>query len=961
MLSSRLLDPLRSTAAAAAAAGTRTALALVLSACWSALLTAFLLLPAPLNALINALAAASPHSRLYYRYTTSNKAAATSANTSASTSTSKARSEDTSAPSAKPRSSRGASTRPDGDDGGGGGSGSGSGAGGVTHGSCDDRALSPAGPEATGTAAVAAEEEEGRVEVEVGDGAFPRATGSAASAAGVGGGGGSEGATGDAGDVPDTATPQPQPQPQPQPRSRPPQLQLVRRELWSDRRQQQRPAGLCPLLGRIAGWARPYTAPAAAADGSAVAAAGTTAAGGDGCGGPAGTGRAAPGEEQQLQQQHRQQNREEQDQGQWKQQDQDQDQQSPGMIWTFEECMGRYGRVPPLNVLIMVAGTRGDVQPATALGMRLRNHGHRVRLATHAPYRDLVAGAGLEFFPLAGDPRVMMELTVKHRGMLFGDLRDLAWLRRQYGLIMDSCWEACGGGGGAAGGDGDGGGGGGGGAFKPDLLIATAITYGAVHCAEALGVPLHVISTIPWRPTGDICHPWARGFDDTLAGHCGALAAAALPPPPAWAKSTRLGAAYGRAAAACRGAVVRSANWWSTALLDHTAWLGISDIVTRFRSKLGLRVVSLRNSGFALYDLPTTFTFSPSLVPPPRDWGPHVVVSGPLLMPEEIMVEPPAVAETAEPRPLLPPPEPSETAAAAAAVATAAAAATTAADEAAAAVSAVGRAVAAAGGAGGGGGGGYEPPEGLLEFLEREPDRKPLYIGFGSMTLVEGRQLGAAIRRAVAETGVRAVVSVGGWGCLAGHQEEWEEEGRKGEEGEVGCTSPAAVDASSSSSSSAGSNGDGGGGRQCGDIFLVRDVPHTWLFPRVSAVIHHGGVGTTAAGLLAGCPTFVAPSFGDLFFWGELCGRAGVGPPPVPIYKLTAADLTGAIRVLQSEGARDAAKRAGARLRQLDGLGAAVRHIYRGLLATATPTATGPAEMSAHCGDGALERGLAGI
>ncbi len=42
-------------------------------------------------------------------------------------------------------------------------------------------------------------------------------------------------------------------------------------------------------------------------------------------------------------------------------------------------------------------------------------------------------------------------------------------------------------------------------------------------------------------------------------------------------------------------------------------------------------------------------------------------------------------------------------------------------------------------------------------------------------------------------------------------------------------------------------------------------------------MVHHGGVGTTAAGLLAGCPTFVAPSFGDLYFWGELCARAGGG------------------------------------------------------------------------------------
>lgn len=78
------------------------------------------------------------------------------------------------------------------------------------------------------------------------------------------------------------------------------------------------------------------------------------------------------------------------------------------------------------------------------------------------------------------------------------------------------------------------------GALQPDLVIATAITYGASAMAEALDVPLHTISTIPWRPTGHICHPWARGFDDTFTGHVTALASAMLPTPPANVKGSRL-------------------------------------------------------------------------------------------------------------------------------------------------------------------------------------------------------------------------------------------------------------------------------------------------------------------------------------------------------------------------------------------------------------------------------------
>lgn len=567
-------------------------------------------------------------------------------------------------------------------------------------------------------------------------------------------------------------------------------------------------------------------------------------------------------------------------------------QQGSRLVMSLEECRRRYGGVPSMDVVIMVAGTRGDVQPATALGAHLAAEGHRVRLATHVPYRELVEGAhpGLEFYPLAGDPKGMMELTVKHKGMLFSDLRDLAWLRGQYRAIMDSCWQAATAeyrprGGGEEGASGRGGGGGR--RFKPDLVIGTAITYGAVHCAEALGAACHVISTIPWRPTKSICHPWARGFDDTLAGHCAALAAALLPlPPAAWAKASPAWMAYGKFAAAARTRVCEAACWWSSALLDHTAWLGIADLVLRFRRRLGLHLASRRSTGFALYDVPSTFTFSPALVPRPPDWGSHVCVSGPLLLPLQLAEAQQAAAEGV--------------------------------DDTAGSSSHSGSQ--GAGGGGGGGGGGfssYVPPSDLVAFLEAEPDRPPVYIGFGSMTVAEGRYVAAAIRTAVADCGVRAVVSAGGWGCIARVDEDGGAAGQQEQQG-------GGVGSGGKGSTSSGSSR---------DIFVVQDVPHEWLFPRCSAVVHHGGVGTTAAGLLAGCPTFVAPSFGDLYFWGELCARAGVGPAPVPIHHLNADNLAAAIRALQGDEVRAAAKRAGSRLREGSGVARCVEHIYRGLQA----------------------------
>ena len=71
------------------------------------------------------------------------------------------------------------------------------------------------------------------------------------------------------------------------------------------------------------------------------------------------------------------------------------------------------------------------------------------------------------------------------------------------------------------------------------------------------------------------------------------------------------------------------------------------------------------------------------------------------------------------------------------------------------------------------------------------------------------------------------------------------------------------------------------------DVLLVDAVPHDWLFPRCQAVIHHGGAGTTAAGLLASCPTTVVPFFGDQSFWcapGSLVRGSGLlinGPSPL--------------------------------------------------------------------------------
>lgn len=137
----------------------------------------------------------------------------------------------------------------------------------------------------------------------------------------------------------------------------------------------------------------------------------------------------------------------------------------------------------------------------------------------------------------------------------------------------------------------------------------------------------------------------------------------------------------------------------------------------------------------------------------------------------------------------------------------------------------------------------FKPPESLSKFLAAgEP---PIYIGFGSIVLDDPEKFTSLIFEAVAKAGVRALVSKG-WGGL----------------GDEGNTPD--------------------------NIYMLENTPHDWLFPRVSAVVHHGGAGTTAIGLKCGKPTMIVPFFGDQPFWGAMVAKAGAGArDPIPYKKLT--------------------------------------------------------------------------
>jgi sterol 3beta-glucosyltransferase len=180
----------------------------------------------------------------------------------------------------------------------------------------------------------------------------------------------------------------------------------------------------------------------------------------------------------------------------------------------------------------------------------------------------------------------------------------------------------------------------------------------------------------------------------------------------------------------------------------------------------------------------------------------------------------------------------------------------------------------------------WTPPEALADFLAAGPP--PVYVGFGSMTGFDPAELTALVADAIRQAGVRAVVCTG-WGGV---------EGQVPPEG----------------------------------VFFVDDVPHEWLFARVAATVHHGGVGTTTASLRAGRPTQVVPFFGDQPVWGRRVHELGAGPPPLPKGKLTAARLAERIAKLASDPSyAEGARRAQEAMQAEDGVGRAVDVISRHL------------------------------
>lgn len=435
--------------------------------------------------------------------------------------------------------------------------------------------------------------------------------------------------------------------------------------------------------------------------------------------------------------------------------------------------------VPPLSIVVMAVGSRGDVQPFIPIGRRLAER-HRVRIATHREFRPMVERAGLEFYPLAGNPHELMEYIVKTGGRLVPTRLDQIWedvpkKRAMIAEILASTWRACTEGDpeqpGAR-------------PFRADAIVANPPSYGHIHCAEALHIPLHMIFTMPWNATCTFPHPFAN-IDPSAHRPV--------------------------------------ENFFSYGIVDLLVWAGIGDLVNAFRTEtLKLPPIGLTDGAALLEDheVPFTYLWPASLVPKPSEWGPHVDLAN-FIQYEQAHA--------------------------------------------------------------------YKPPQALLDFLAA--GEAPIYVGFGSVVAEDPVALTRTIFKALEKAGARGIVSEG-WAHL-------------------------------------------GGDAPPPNVYVIGDCPHDWLFARCRAVCHHGGAGTTSAGLRAGLPTVVVPFFGDQFFWGRIVADAGAGPEPIPIRRLDSEALTAAFDACRRPQVRERAGELGARLRATDGVELAVQSVERHLPAPA--------------------------
>lgn len=177
----------------------------------------------------------------------------------------------------------------------------------------------------------------------------------------------------------------------------------------------------------------------------------------------------------------------------------------------------------------------------------------------------------------------------------------------------------------------------------------------------------------------------------------------------------------------------------------------------------------------------------------------------------------------------------------------------------------------------------WQPPAELADFLAA--GEAPVCVTFGSMVNREAERVDGVVRAALRRARQRGIILTG-WGGQA-------PEGRDD------------------------------------DVLYLHGAPHDWLLPRCVAVVHHGGAGTTAAGLRAGIPNIVVPHAVDQPFWGQRVAALGAGPAPIDIKKLNVERLSAAFAQFRGSPMEARAREVGRLIRTEKGVENAVGIIER--------------------------------
>ncbi|KAJ3088772.1 Sterol 3-beta-glucosyltransferase [Quaeritorhiza haematococci] len=527
----------------------------------------------------------------------------------------------------------------------------------------------------------------------------------------------------------------------------------------------------------------------------------------------------------------------------------------------------------PMHITCLTIGTRGDVQPYIALCKGLMRHSgglHRVRIATHLEYKEWIEGHGIEFREVKGNPAQLIQLCVDNGMFTYSFVREgLSKFRGWVDELLQSAWEAC---------------------QDTDLLIESPTAMGGVHVAEKLQIPFFAAFPMPWTRTRTYPHPFA-------------------------VPERHLGGGY---------------NYMTHVMIEQMFWLGTCAQINRWRKRtLERPPINLNQGGNIAFEhkLPFLYSFSPSVVPPPADWNSWIHTTGYWFLdnPEHSWNPPASLMKFLEE------------------------------DE----------------------GEEVEQSESQNKAVNSgKTRRKPIvYIGFGSIVVPDPEGMTRIIIEAVKKAGVKAILSKG-WSARLPKTVT------KATKAETSSTNPVSAVAGKDTDSNSGTGSKTvlNGVRTTGEsdqsspssatttaeqtsptphtssnnisngavstepaitpqqhasefaeyssfIYPLDKVPHDWLFPKVDAVVHHGGAGTTAAGIRAGVPTIIKPFFGDQFFWGDRLQELGVG---CVVRKLTADKLASALVTATTDTKmREKAKALGTRIRAESGVEEAIRFIYK--------------------------------